>query len=155
MSWLRCPVVEVTDTRLNAMDQNIEKKLLEKGIKPTAMRLLVLDFMISQQGALSLTDIETGLAPADRITIYRSLKTFEEQGVVHSIDDGSGAPKFALCIDDCNSIGHHDLHVHFHCITCQETFCLPDLTLPSISLPNGFKSEETNLIVKGTCDKCN
>ncbi|HXI01168.1 MAG TPA: hypothetical protein VNI52_12950 [Sphingobacteriaceae bacterium] len=96
------------------MDKNIEEKLLEKKINPTAMRLLVLDFMLQQKGALSLTDIEKGLAPADRITIYRSLKSFEEHGLVHSIDDGTGAPKYALCVDDCDTVAHHDLHVHFH-----------------------------------------
>ena len=59
------------------MDKSIEEKLLEKDIKPTAMRLLVLDYMLQQKGTLSLTDIEKGLAPSDRITIYRSLKNFE------------------------------------------------------------------------------
>lgn len=118
------------------------------------MRLIVLDFLQKQIKAVSLTDIELGLGRTDRVTVYRTIKTFGEHGLVHSIDDGSGAPKYALCIEDCNIIGHQDLHVHFHCNTCQETFCLPDLTLPTISLPNGFKSEETNLIVKGTCDKC-
>lgn len=136
------------------MNTNIEEKLKEKSINPTAMRMLVLDFMIKQQGALSLTDIEKGLAPADRITIYRSLKHFEEHGLVHSIDDGTGAPKYALCEDACDTTSHHDLHVHFHCNICQETFCLPNSTLPVIPLPNGFQSEEMNLIVKGTCDKC-
>lgn len=136
------------------MNKSIEDKLLEKNINPTAMRLLVLDFMVKQQGALSLTDIEKGLAPADRITIYRSLKSFEEHGLIHSIDDGTGAPKYAVCVDDCDTIGHHDLHVHFHCNTCHQTFCLPDSTLPVILLPNGFQSKEMNLIVKGTCDKC-
>ncbi|MEJ6982451.1 transcriptional repressor [Pedobacter sp. P351] len=136
------------------MNTSIEEKLKEKNINPTAMRMLVLDFMVKQQGALSLTDIEKGLAPADRITIYRSLKNFEEHGLVHSIDDGTGAPKYALCVDDCNTVSHHDLHVHFHCNTCQETFCLPNTTLPVITLPEGFHSGEMNLVVKGTCDKC-
>lgn len=136
------------------MDKSIEEKLLKKDIKPTAMRLLVLDYMLQQKGTLSLTDIEKGLAPADRITIYRSLKNFEEHGLVHLIDDGTGAPKYALCIDDCDTVSHHDLHVHFHCNTCQETFCLPNTTLPIIPLPSGFQSDEMNLIVKGTCNTC-
>lgn len=136
------------------MNTIIEEKLKQKNINPTAMRMLVLDFMIKQQGALSLTEIEKGLAPADRITIYRSLKSFEEHGLVHSIDDGTGAPKYALCADDCDTVSHHDLHVHFHCNKCQETFCLPNTTLPVIPLPNGFQSEEMSLIIKGTCEKC-
>lgn len=136
------------------MEKKLENLLQEKLINPTAMRLIVLDFLQKQIKAVSLTDIELGLGRTDRVTVYRTIKKFEEHGIVHSIDDGSGAPKYALCIEDCNTVGHHDLHVHFHCNTCQETFCLPDSSLPAISLPKGFKSEEMNLIVKGTCDKC-
>ncbi len=136
------------------MDKKLENLLQEKLINPTAMRLIVLDFLQKQIKAVSLTDIELGLGRTDRVTVYRTIKKFEEHGIVHSIDDRSGAPKYALCIEDCNTVGHHDLHVHFHCNTCQEMFCLPDSILPAIPLPNGFKSEEMNLIVKGTCDKC-
>ena len=136
------------------MNTNIEEILKGKHINPTAMRMLVLDFILKQQGTVSLTDIEKGLATADRTTIYRSLKNFEEHGLVHSIDDGTGAPKYALCVADCDTHNHHDLHVHFHCINCQETFCLPDSMLPVITLPEGFQSDEMNLIVKGTCKEC-
>ena len=57
------------------------------------MRLLVLEFLQAQNHVLSLSDIEQGLAPADRIPSYRTLKIFEEQGLIHSFDEGTGAPK--------------------------------------------------------------
>lgn len=134
--------------------ENIEHNLITKNITPTAMRLLVLDFLLRQDNALSLSDIETGLAPADRITIYRTLKKFEEHGLVHAIDDGSGKPKYALCAEGCETSQHQDLHVHFHCNKCNETTCLPDSSLPDIALPAGFQPNEMNLIVKGICDRC-
>ncbi|WP_317125608.1 Fur family transcriptional regulator [Rufibacter latericius] len=126
----------------------------QKEIRPTAMRLLVLDYLLKQSAAVSLSDLETYFDRADRITLYRSLKTFEEKGLVHSIDDGSGAVKYALCQDSCNPQEHHDLHVHFFCNKCRETFCLPKSRIPDIALPERFKTEEVNLIVKGTCDTC-
>jgi len=131
-----------------------EQKLIDKNISPTAMRLLVLNFLLKQYSAISLSDIEKGLMPADRITIYRTLKTFEEKGLVHIIDDGTGSPKYALCLHDCKVNEHHDMHVHFFCITCKETFCLPDSNIPIINLPEKFSSLEMNLVVKGVCDHC-
>lgn len=131
-----------------------EKKLTEKKINPTAMRLLVLDFLLKQSAAIRLTDIEKGMEPADRTTIYRTLKTFEEKGLVHCIDDGTGFPKYALCADACEPGEHHDLHVHFYCTQCKETFCLPDAIIPDIPLPGKFQPLELNLVIKGICDRC-
>lgn len=137
------------------MKKEIEYRLINKDINPTAMRLLVLDFLTKQVTAISLNDLEKGMGPSDRITLYRTLKTFEEKGLVHSIEDGTGATKYALCEADCDAEHHHDLHVHFYCNSCKETFCLPNTKIPDISLPKKFRSEELNLIIKGTCEQCN
>lgn len=136
------------------MDLQIEKKLVEKKINPTAMRMLVLDLLLKQHAAVSLSDIEKGLEPADRTTIYRTLKTFEENGLIHIIEDGTGTPKYALCLEECNIHKHSHVHVHFYCLACKETFCLPDSKIPDVSLPGNFTSMEMNLLVKGVCDKC-
>ena len=136
------------------MKLQVEQKLVDKKINPTAMRLLVLDLLLQQNSAISLSDIEKNLEPADRTTIYRTLKTFEEKGLTHTIDDGTGTPKYALCLEECDDHEHHDLHVHFYCNSCKETFCLPNSKIPDVMLPNGFTPSEMNLIVKGTCDKC-
>ncbi|MGE8513212.1 MAG: transcriptional regulator, partial [Chryseobacterium culicis] len=65
------------------MKKDIEDKLIDKNTKPTSMRILVYDFLSSQEAALSLSEIENHFENADRITIYRTLKTFEEKGIVH------------------------------------------------------------------------
>lgn len=137
-----------------SMRQVTEQKLVNKNINATAMRILVLNLLSEQNTAISLSDIEKGLAPADRITIYRTLKTFEEKGLVHIIDDGTGSPKYALCREECGANEHRDLHVHFNCVICKETFCLPDSKIPDITLPNKFSPLEMNLVVKGICDHC-
>jgi len=118
------------------------------------MRLLVLEYLLKQAAAVSLSDLEAHFERADRVTLYRSLKTFEEKGLVHSIDDGSGAVKYALCPASCSSQQHHDLHVHFFCHHCRETFCLPKSRIPDIALPDNFRTEEVSLLVKGTCGTC-
>lgn len=136
------------------MEKGLERTLIEKNIQPTAMRLLILENLQKQAKAISLTDLELSLGRTDRVTLYRTIKTFEEQGLVHKIDNGSGIAKFALCQDNCEAGDHQDLHVHFHCTICKETFCLPQIKIPSIELPESYKALETELIVKGRCSKC-
>lgn len=136
------------------MDQNAEQTLLAKKIQPTAMRMIVLNYLNNQFAALSLTDIERGLEPVDRITVYRTLKTFEENGIICSIEDGTGSTKYAVCSDNCTVQGHQDLHVHFLCQSCNETICLPKTNIPDINLPDGFLAIEHNLVVKGYCPSC-
>jgi len=135
--------------------KKIEDFLIQKQVKPTAMRLLVYQFLEKQSVATSLTDIELAFDKVERTTIYRTLKTFENNGLVHKIDDGSGIAKFALCEDQCNCDVETDLHLHFHCTNCNETICLTEQKIPHINLPPGFKAIDANLVVKGICNKCN
>ena len=118
------------------------------------MRLLVLEFLLRQPAAVSLNDLEASFHRSDRVTLYRTLKTFEEKGLVHSIGDGTGSVKFALCAEGCSPQEHHDLHVHFHCRQCSETYCLPKSRIPEVPLPDRFQTEEVNLMVKGLCATC-
>ena len=134
---------------------NLEEILEKNNIRPTAMRLLVLKYLIRNSVAVSLTDVESYFDNSDRTTLFRTMKTFVENGIVHKIDDGTGITKYALCEESCNCEIDTDLHVHFHCKKCKQTVCLPKHKIPSINLPNGFISEEINLVVKGVCDKCN
>ena len=137
------------------MTQNIEDFLETKHIRPTAMRILTFKFLDGQQVATSLTDIEQAFNRSERTTLYRTLKTFEEHGVVHKIDDGSGGTKYALCEENCRCDLDTDLHLHFHCNNCGETVCLTNHKIPQINLPEGYLAEDVNLVVKGICEKCN
>jgi len=131
-------------------------KILEKNnVKPTAMRLLILRYLISNKVMASLTDIENHFYKSERTTLYRTLKTFVDNNIAHKVEDGTGITKYAICPENCHCSIDSDLHVHFHCNICGETTCLPDNKIPSLNLPKTFILEEINLVVKGTCDKCN
>lgn len=132
----------------------IEQRLTNRGIQPTAMRQLVLQHLVDTEHALSLTDLERGMAHTDRTTLYRTLKTFENKGLIHGIDDGTGSVKYALCEDTCEPIRHRDLHLHFHCENCNETTCLPTIQIQEPDLPDGYIVHEMNLTAKGICDNC-
>lgn len=117
------------------------------------MRLLTLDFLLKQKSAVSITEIENGLESCDRITLYRTLKTFEKKGLIHSIEDRK-VIRYALCSEDCSEERHADAHVHFYCTSCGKTICLPKVKIPEISLPEGFHPGELNLVAKGRCNQC-
>lgn len=128
--------------------------LESKKVRPTAMRLLVYKYMAQSNVARTLGDIENAFAKADRTTLYRTLKTFEEKGIVHQIDDGTGTIKYALCEAGCNCDIGRDLHLHFHCNNCRETTCLTEHKIPQINLPDGYIAEDMNLVIKGICEHC-
>ena len=134
------------------MDEQ-EKALQNRDITPTAMRLLVLQYLSDQKNAVSLKDLEDGLQRADRSTLFRTLKTFEEKKLIHSIDDGTGSIKYALCYEDCDC-APEDIHYHFHCTRCDITFCLDSVRVPAIELPRGFRMQQANLVIKGLCASC-
>jgi Fur family ferric uptake transcriptional regulator len=131
-----------------------EIQLKQFGVRPTAMRLLVHQFLLLQRSAVSLTTVEGNFEKSDRTTLYRTLKTFEEKCIVHQIDDGTGIPKYALCKHGYPSDKHSDLHLHFYCTQCNLTSCLTEHRIPHISLPKGFVPEDINMLIKGICDRC-
>ncbi|MEZ7516107.1 Fur family transcriptional regulator [Flavobacterium frigidarium] len=133
---------------------NLDKLLEIKHVRPTAMRLLVLKFLLQKKVAVSLTHIEEYFDNSERTTLYRTLKTFEENRIVHQINDGTGTTKYAICEQNCNCELEQDLHLHFHCKNCNETVCLTEHKIPHINLPEGFIAEDVNLVVKGICGKC-
>lgn len=130
------------------------QKLKSRSIKPTAMRLLVLEYLFEKDEAVNLSDVEHHFAHSDRTTLYRTLKTFEEHGLVHEIHDLSGSAKYALCADDCSCTYPEDVHVHFYCNSCKKTFCFPDRSVPSINLPNDYQPVSGDLVISGLCPAC-
>ncbi|HZW78096.1 MAG TPA: transcriptional repressor [Flavobacteriaceae bacterium] len=141
---------------MKSFSGNVMEKLLEnREIRPTAVRILVAKYLAEIKRAASMSDIESFFETSDRTTLYRTLKTFEEHGLVHQIDDGTGVLKYAFCEPDCNCEIEQDLHLHFHCTSCQETACLSDYKIPPLSLPSGYRAEDVNLVVKGVCNHCN
>tara|TARA_R110002050_G_scaffold163877_2_gene293892 strand:+ start:4880 stop:5293 length:414 start_codon:yes stop_codon:yes gene_type:complete len=135
------------------MKKDIDNKLKSKNIKPTAMRQLVFKVLTEQKTAISLPELEIKFEKADKATLYRTLKTFQENKLIHSIEDGSGSVKYALCQETCEC-QPEDLHVHFLCTKCNQTFCLNDIPVPTINLPNSFYLESVNMVIKGVCSNC-
>jgi len=135
------------------MNNETCKKLNQRNIKPTAMRELIYEILDKNKKAISLYEIEQQFDNVERSTIFRTLKTFQEKLLIHSVDDGTGAVKYALCDEDC-TCKPDDLHIHFLCNKCGHTHCLKDVPVPKMDLPEGFSIESANFVVKGVCSGC-
>lgn len=123
-------------------------------LRSTPGRQEVLDIFLKINHALSHGDIERNMpADFDRVTLYRTLKTFLDKGLVHKVLDDEGGLKYALCNHNCNATSHSHNHVHFKCTVCGQTSCL-DIEIPGIKLPKGYKPVESNLLIQGTCLNC-
>ncbi|MEM8893146.1 MAG: transcriptional repressor [Bacteroidota bacterium] len=137
---------------INSMVEGILKDF---GLRKTKSREDILELFIDNEYALSQADIESHLSHTfDRVTVYRTIRTFQEKGLIHKILTDEGAPKYALCSDECAATEHHHEHVHFKCENCGQTTCLDDIDVPKVELPQGYNHHESNLLINGTCPKC-
>lgn len=134
-------------------NSDIENILTSNGIKPTANRILVLRELEKNTHPVNLADLEKSLDPMDKASIFRVLELFAEKDIVHVIEDGSRSLKYELCHSDHHSIS--DQHAHFYCEKCGSVYCLDDVKLPSIDIPEDYKVRSINFMLKGLCPNCN
>jgi Fur family ferric uptake transcriptional regulator len=124
------------------------------GLRKTQIREQVLGLFIAKEKALSKQDIESELGNLDRITLYRTLKAFEEKGIIHQAIDGTDTSKYALCPAHCSVQAHRHQHAHFHCRNCEDTFCVDEIDMPSLTAIQGHQVDQVELIVQGICADC-
>lgn len=135
------------------LSEDVNNILALKNIKPTPNRILVLKELMKASRPKSLADLEETLYPMDKASIYRVLEMLAEKEIIHVIEDGSRSLKY----EPCHSHDGHvinDQHVHFYCERCKETFCLEDIKVPEISVPDGFEPRSVNYVLKGLCPDC-
>lgn len=129
--------------------------LRESRLRTTESRNAILGLFLKNSHALSYSDIEKEVSSSfDRVTVYRTLKTFLDKGIIHKVLDDEGGLKYGLCNIHCNNSGHHHDHVHFKCSQCGQTSCLDEVEIPGITLPKGYHVEEVNLLIQGICQDC-
>ena len=131
----------------------IEQKLELKNIAITAMRKLVLDVFLQQKKAVSLADLESILENSDRSTLYRTLKTFEQKGLIHGVQEHN-TTQYLLCNEACDETHHYDYHLHFYCKKCEKTTCLENVNFEEVKFPKDYEIEEVKFVASGICKDC-
>lgn len=141
---------------LTLQAMNPQDTLKKNKLRITSSRVEILQVFIDHAFALSESDIEGKIGNnCDRATIYRTINTFLEEGIIHKVLDSQNVVKYALCRNTCQDGHHHHEHIHFKCNSCGNTVCLENVTIQPIQLPEGFQLQEANLLVVGICKECN
>lgn len=132
-------------------------QLLEKsGLRQTAARESILQLLVDARRPLSHQDILKHCKVAgslDRVTVYRTMETLLEAGLIHRIQGTDGAWRF--CKHEKESSGKcAGNHIHFLCAKYNQMSCMPEQPLPWVSAPPGATVHSKQLVVHGYCAAC-
>ena len=128
--------------------------LKSHNLRITDCRLDVIDFFIKAKNALSRGDLEAQFKKYDRVTLYRTLNSFLDSGILHKIPNSMGIAAYGPCHETCSPEKHNHNHIHFKCNDCGQIECIEDEKVPNVSVPDGYQIESVNLIVDGVCAAC-
>ena len=138
-----------------SLESKASAVLRRKHLSITDSRKKILGLFLNHKDALAHADIERKAGEKfDRVTVYRTLQTFVDKGIVHTIPTADNAILYALC-KDCDEEHHHDDHVHFVCRNCNTTICLDNIVSPEVNLPQGYSADDVQVVINGICKDCN
>lgn len=104
------------------------------------------DIALSADEVLDKLDLKM-----NRVTVYRILERFEQEGIAHRVVGFEGKNYFALC-SDCDAGHHRDGHAHFQCRECKSLRCVDvEVIRPQLS---DVKIEECRVLLTGLCEVC-
>lgn len=126
------------------------------GIRPTKKRSCVLNFFQSNTHPLSsrevyerLQGLETSLS-MDRVTVYRILDLFTEQGVLHRIPSPDQIDRYCLVMRP----NEHE-HAHFFCTHCGQIECMDASLFEWKVVPQiQERMSHFHLQIDGLCESC-
>lgn len=129
--------------------------LKDKNLSKTKFREELINIFTKRNFALSQKEIEDELGDFDRITLYRTLKLFQEKEVLHCVNIHD-EKKYALCKSDCSSDDHvhmHD-HLHLYCKKCKNVFCVElKSNFPQVEAKN-VQIDHLEIQATGICENC-
>lgn len=133
----------------------VDSLLKKNRLSVTESRKKILQLFLEGSGALAHGDIEKKAGEKfDRVTVYRTLQTFVDKGIIHTIPTADNSVRYALCKDECSEGHHHDHHIHFLCTNCHTTYCLDDVATPQLNLPKGYIAHHVEVVAEGLCKNC-
>ncbi len=126
------------------------KLLQERGVRPTAQRLAVYEYLLTHRTHPSADAIYEALLPQypsfSRTTIYNSVKALMQAGLIR-----------VVTIDPFEQHFDGDAADHGHC-RCEQCGTLIDFTFPADRLaeyvPDGFTVARQDLFFTGRCKDC-
>jgi len=127
--------------------------LRQSSLKSTATRVDLINLIHDYGSAIPFSLIQDHFESTDRITLYRTIQTLEQKGLIHKAFVNKSKTYYALCDHQCTSAEHYHDHVHFQCTVCDTVSCEDLPNQIAIELPN-FKIEKINVHLTGICKAC-
>jgi Fur family ferric uptake transcriptional regulator len=125
-------------------------RLRATGERATAIRERVLAALLEAKRPVSHHELESQLAPIDKVTLYRVLDWLVAQRIAHRVAGDDRVRRFAVAEP------RHAEHAHFECLRCSAVSCLSDLPSRSlaVTIPHGYRLDTVELTAKGLCARC-
>ena len=127
--------------------------LKEARLYCTEARVAILQVLMQAARPLRQDQIarQLTLRAMNKVTIYRTLESLVEVGLVHRAFTYKRAWHFELA-DRCTE---RQCHPHFTCTNCGITHCLMDVLLPMAKVPQkGFIVNRQQVRLEGLCPAC-
>ena len=131
-----------TDALLNAVK-----------LKRTGPRRVVLAALLRAAEPQSAEQIaaKLGTSAPNKVTVYRTLETFVNAGVIHKAFLQRRSWHFEPA-DKCTDT---QCHPHFTCTHCGDTHCLTEISIPMANSPHkGFIIRHQQVRLEGMCPDC-
>ncbi len=122
-------------------------------LKRTRPRRMILGVLLTADRPQTADEIISiiGRTGPNKVTIYRTLESMVEAGLVHRafVD---GRSQYYELADRCSE---HQCHPHFVCTGCGQTHCMTGVSIPMASnAPAGFVINRQQVRLEGLCPKC-
>lgn len=134
---------------------DLAHRLRSRSRRMTEPRAAILDALKNARRPLTNREIwqSLRLAQCDLATVYRSMRTLEEAGLVRRCEFGNGGIRYELRPEDDSAHGHHLV-----CNQCAEVVpvreCFPEKLESEIARRNGFVQVTHRLEFFGICPRC-
>jgi Fur family ferric uptake transcriptional regulator len=127
--------------------------LKSRKLKKTTARVELLSAMMHYGSAMPFAKMQQKLGATDRITLYRTLKTLVDKGVIHKASFDQDETYYALCASTCAHEAHQHDHIHFKCLKCASVSCIYLDESPQFSV-KGLHIQSININAEGVCSAC-
>ncbi|NLH43428.1 MAG: transcriptional repressor [Planctomycetes bacterium] len=134
------------------LDEQARHMLRETKLYCTEARVAILRVLLEANGPLRQDQIAGWEShKLNKVTVYRTLDSLAEAGLVHRAFLQNRAWHFELA-DHCSE---KQCHPHFTCTNCGVTRCMTDISLPLAKIPQkGYVISRQQVRLEGLCPAC-
>lgn len=133
--------------------KTIKELLNKRELKATNNRIDLLSNLDKFGSAMPYSAIQKSLKGRDRVTLYRTLQTLSDKGIIHKAATIDNEDYYAICGLSCTSQDHVHNHIHFKCNDCNTITCENMEEEVIISLPH-HTIDSISININGKCKNC-